>query len=255
MTANEVADDRRWLRRAKPLLGTLVEVGVCDDGPHGDLAATAAFESMMLVQARMSKFEPGSDVSRFHRLRPGESMDVDVHTAAVLVAARQLHHETGGSFDITLHSATDGWRFDNQRLHRMDDTAHIDLGGIAKGYAVDLAVRTLIELGCTSGWVNAGGDLRVFGVAKLPLLLRDERGGGVRPFAQLQDGAFATSHFSATSRCAASRGACEKASVKAHVSVAAPLCLWADALTKVVALSGDTEHPVLSRYHARAWLH
>lgn len=255
MTANEVAHDRRWLRRAKPLLGTLVEVGACDDGPHGDLAVSAAFESMLLVQARMSKFEPDSDVSRFHRLRPGESMDVDLHTAAVLLAARRLHYETGGSFDISSHSASDGWRFDDQRLQRMDDAAHIDLGGIAKGYAVDLAVRTLIELGCASGWVNAGGDLRVFGMAELALHLRDECGGGVRPFGWLQDGAFATSHFSTTSRCAALRAAGDKAAFEAHVSVAAPLCLWADALTKVVALSGDTAHPVLSRYHAQAWLH
>ena len=255
MTAKEVTHHRPWLRRAKPLLGTLVEVGVCGDMPNGNLAASAAFASLMLVQARMSKFEPDSDVSRFHRLRAGESMDVDVHTAAVLVAALQLHQETGGCFDISLHSATDGWRFDGQRLQRLCDAAHIDLGGIAKGYAVDLAVRTLMEHGCASGWVNAGGDLRVFGVAELPLQLRDEGGGGVRPFARLQDGAFATSHFSPTSRCAASREAGGKASVKAHVSVAAPRCLWADALTKVVALSGDTEHPVLSRYHAQAWLH
>ena len=255
MTANEVADDRRWLRRAKPLMGTLVEVGVCGDLPNGDLAASAAFASMLLVQARMSKFEPGSDVSRFHRLRPGESMDVDVHTAAVLVAARQLHRETDGAFDITLHSTTDGWRLHDQRLQRLDDAAHIDLGGIAKGYAVDFAVRTLIEHGCKSGWVNAGGDLRAFGATDLPICLRDEGAGGVRPFARLQDGAFATSHFSATSRCAVSGRAGERKPVAAHVSVAAPLCLWADALTKVVALSGDTEHPVLSRYRAKAWLH
>jgi thiamine biosynthesis lipoprotein len=41
----------------------------------------------------------------------------------------------------------------------------------------------------------------------------------------------------------------------AHVSVAAPLCLWADALTKIVAASGDPAHPLLARHDARAWLH
>jgi thiamine biosynthesis lipoprotein len=43
--------------------------------------------------------------------------------------------------------------------------------------------------------------------------------------------------------------------VQAHASVAAPLCLWADALTKVVAASGDARHPVLAHYGAQAWLH
>jgi thiamine biosynthesis lipoprotein len=41
----------------------------------------------------------------------------------------------------------------------------------------------------------------------------------------------------------------------AHASVAAPLCLWADALTKIVAASGDASHPLLARHDARAWLH
>jgi thiamine biosynthesis lipoprotein len=43
--------------------------------------------------------------------------------------------------------------------------------------------------------------------------------------------------------------------VRAHVSVAAPLALWADALAKVVAVSGDDRHPLLARHSARAWLH
>jgi FAD:protein FMN transferase len=84
--------------------------------------------------------------------------------------------------------------------------------------------------------------------------LRDETSGGVRPFATLRDGAFATSHFD---RCSRSRIASDERArpVRAHVSVAAPLCLWADALTKVVAISGDTSHPLLARFDASAWLH
>jgi thiamine biosynthesis lipoprotein len=41
----------------------------------------------------------------------------------------------------------------------------------------------------------------------------------------------------------------------AYVSVAAPLCIWADALTKAVAIHQDNAHPLLERYGARAWLH
>jgi thiamine biosynthesis lipoprotein len=39
------------------------------------------------------------------------------------------------------------------------------------------------------------------------------------------------------------------------VSVAAPRCLWADALTKIVAISGDAAHPLLARHGAKAWQH
>jgi thiamine biosynthesis lipoprotein len=112
-------------------------------------------------------------------------------------------------------------------------------------------VQALIDQGCLAGWVNAGGDLRVFGDADLPVALRDEAQGGARPFASVRDGAFATSHFGSGSRSQASAAR----TVHAQVSVAAPLCLWADALTKVVAISGDAAHPLLARYGALAWLH
>ena len=115
-------------------------------------------------------------------------------------------------------------------------------------------MRALIEHGVESGWVNAGGDLRAFGGAELPVQLRDEASGGVRPFATLRDGAFATSHFGRHTRSQIAAGA-RASPTRAHVSVAAPLCLWADALTKVVAISGDTSHPLLARFEASAWLH
>jgi thiamine biosynthesis lipoprotein len=104
--------------------------------------------------------------------------------------------------------------------------------------------------GCPAGWVNAGGDLRAFGDIDLPLQLRDEASGGVHSFGSLRDGAFATSHFSPGMRPLAGLSAAH-----AHASVAAPSCLWADALTKVLAISGDTAHPLLARYGAQGWLH
>jgi thiamine biosynthesis lipoprotein len=105
-----------------------------------------------------------------------------------------------------------------------------------------------------AGWVNAGGDLRAFGDVDAPVQLRDEASGGVRTFATLRDGAFATSCFGPDSRSALAGGR-RPAREPAHVSVAAPLCLWADALTKLVALNGDAAHPLLGQYDAAAWLH
>ena len=190
----------------------------------------------------------------FHALRPGESLAMRPAMREVLAAARELHAASGGAFDISLGSAPDGWSCQGERLHKLSDAARLDLGGIGKGYAVDCAVQALIAHGCDTGWVNAGGDLRAFGGADVPVQLRDETSGGVRLFATLRDGAFATSHFD---RCSRSQitGGTNTRPVRAHVSVAAPLCLWADALTKVVAISGDTSHPLLARFKASAWLH
>lgn len=241
-----------WLRRARPLLGTLAEIGVPQETAAED-ALQAAFAAMLRVQASMSRFEPDSDVARFAALPSGASMEIESETAVVLQSAWALQQASGGLFDITLGRAPDGWRCEGRSLHKQAAAAAFDLGGIAKGYAVDSAVQTLQHLGCTAGWVNAGGDLRAFGAVLLPVLLRDEDSGGVRPFMQLSDAAFATSRFGA--RRSSQIWAAGRCGVDAHVSVAAPSCLWADALTKVVAASGDAQHPLLQEHGARAWLH
>ena len=248
---------RAWQRRARPQLGTLVEVGVLVPAV-GHLRVTvaidAAFAAIQLAQDGLSRFDPHSDVSRFHALRRGERMTLRPVTHHVLAAAQALHLASGGLFDISLGSAPDGWALDGDALVKLHGQVRLDLGGIGKGHAVDLAVQALRDSGCTAGWVNAGGDLRTFGDVDIPLHLRCEQRGGVRSFAVLRDGAFATSAFGpgGRARLAGSDGLHGQA---AHISVAAPLCLWADALTKVVALSGQAAHPLLARYGARAWLH
>ncbi|MEO8154028.1 MAG: FAD:protein FMN transferase [Rhizobacter sp.] len=239
-------------RRARPLLGTLVEVGVACSCADGTAVFDAAFSAIETVQACMSRFEPDSDVSRFHAMAVGQSLLVDSLTAQVLHTAAWLQAESAGLFDIALGSARDGWQCEGLRLTKLRANVQLDLGGIAKGHAVDCAVAALRAAGCTAGWVNAGGDLRAFGDLELPISLRDEQQGGVRAFGALSDGAFATSHFG---RGARSRIWPANAAQESHVSVMAPRCLWADALTKVVALSHEAQHPLLAALGAQAWLH
>jgi thiamine biosynthesis lipoprotein len=235
-------------RRARPLLGTLVEVGA--DG--GDAALDAAFDRIGEVQAQLSRFEPGSEIARFNGLAAGESLTVGEHARSVLGASRRLAAWTGGRFDVALGSGA--WALDGARLHKGSAGTRLDLGGIAKGYAVDRAIAALLGAGCSAGWVNAGGDLRVFGATALDLQLRDEHRGGLRALGRLHDGAWATSRFAATSRSALAGAGADGARAERHVSVLAPNCLWADALTKVVALDGPAA-PLLREFGARAWVH
>ena len=253
-----VRAETRWLRRARPLLGTLVEIGLRTGGRvgHSTLGAAfdAAFAAVCEAQDCLSRFTADSDVGRFHALRRGEALSMRPVTRQVLEAALLLRAATDGAFDISLGSAPHGWCCAGDQLYKLSDAVRLDLGGIGKGCAVDRAVHALIEHGCEAGWVNAGGDLRAFGDADVPVHLRDEASGGARPFATLRDGAFATSHFDRRSRSRIASGASARP-VCAHVSVAAPLCMWADALTKVVAIGGNASHPLLARHDARAWLH
>ena len=249
----------RFQRRARPLLGTLVEVGVCrgiepDEGPL-EAAFEAAFGAVLDVQRCLSRFDPDSDLSRFHALPRGGTLRLRPATRAVLTAAQDLQGRSNGRFDISLGSAPEGWCCEGELLHKRSAATRLDAGGIAKGHAVDRAVQALQTAGCTSGWVNAGGDLRAFGDVAVPVHLRDEARGGVRHFADIAQGAFATSHFDAGSRSALAGGA---GCGRAHLSVAAPLCLWADALTKVLALGGSggaDDAAILAAYQASAWRH
>jgi thiamine biosynthesis lipoprotein len=239
-----------WQRRARPLLGTLVEIGLpARQARHFD----AAFAAVLEVQRCLSRFDADSDIARFHALPGGAWASVRPVTQAVLAAAVDLQHASGGVFDISLGTAPAGWRCEAGRLHKLDEHVRLDLGGIGKGHAVDCAVQALQAQGCDAGWVNAGGDLRAFGEVDVPVQLRDEARGGVRPFAWLRDGAFASSHYGPGTRAQLVRAGAQ--STVAHVSVAAPVCLWADALTKVVAANGDANDPMLARYGATAWCH
>ncbi len=124
----------------------------------------------------------------------------------------------------------------------------LDLGGIAKGFAVDKAVELLRERGMQSGMVNAGGDLRVFGDEPQPIWVRcPTEPTRVQMLGMLTNGAIATSaaYFTNSNRLAESttsaivdtkRG--RRVFMTGSVSVIARNCMLADALTKIAILKG-----------------
>ena len=134
----------------------------------------------------------------------------------------------------------------------------LDLGGIAKGFAVDQATHVLRRAGCSEGVVNAGGDLRRFGAKYYPLYLR--RNSGLVQIAELRCGAVATSspHANRTDRIAQPIGCIiDPRQQRAwrgmgSVMVAARSCIIADALTKVAALAGPACQSLLDRFGAQA---
>jgi thiamine biosynthesis lipoprotein len=255
------------LRRARPALGTLVELGLV--APAGVAAASreafavtvlaSAWRALAAVERALSAFDPDSDIGRFNAAPAGARLAVGPDAARVLGSAASLAQETGGAFDVTLGTGPRGWRLERgprgALLHKDAASVRFDLGGIGKGHAVDrcfAALRSALRLAGAPGgcWVNAGGDLRVAGLT-VPVRLRDEGAGGARPWLALSGGALATSAFGPGARALLAGGPARAA----QVSVAAPRCLWADALTKVVALTGRADHPLLARHGATAWIH
>jgi thiamine biosynthesis lipoprotein len=139
----------------------------------------------------------------------------------------------------------------------------IDLGGIAKGFAVDLAVEALRDAGIPRGAVNAGGDLRLFGGEPERVHVRLPRfPGRWVGLTTLRDGALATSagYFDDRRKPGAEVSPwVAPASGRARarrwsVSVKAHSCTWADGLTKVLMLAGRRALPVLRSFAAEGFI-
>ena len=138
----------------------------------------------------------------------------------------------------------------------------LDLGGIAKGFAIDKAVESLIASGVLSGCVNAGGDLRVFGPLPRPIQIRNpSQPGQLIDIGSLQNGAIATSGLYFANRDQQQSfiiNPLAQDESEVHLqfadscSILAPECVYADALTKVLALSKNHHHPCFRHFDAQA---
>ncbi len=280
-----MTSSKRSRKRVRPLLGTLVEIDLKDPRPLGPLdnAISAAFDAIADVDRLMSFHRADSDLSRLNRARPGDFVSIDPLTLAVLRASNDLFDASDGAFDLRCGQALVDWdflppvsrspagrangaaspiEFSGDRV-RKTGAWTLDLGGIAKGFAVDRAVAVLEERGVRAGLVNAGGDLRAFGAERWNVAVRHPRFPS-RPLSclSLAFGAVATSgvYFSRTR--VGKRWVSPLVRVhdgapflKAHsVTVLSESCMMADALTKVVSLAPARAAAVLEKFNARAFL-
>jgi thiamine biosynthesis lipoprotein len=166
-------------RRRFSAMGTEVEL-LLDAAPNLEAFDEIEREFERLEEL-FSRFRPGSELSRLNELGELEAGDELAEVTGLALAARE---RTGGRFDPTVHDALVAAGYDRTfdelggrggtpapaagrvrlrgRTIQLDPGVRLDLGGIAKGYAVDRTLGTLAAHGpCL---VNAGGDLAVAGV-------------------------------------------------------------------------------------------
>ena len=256
--------DPSVVRRARPLLGTLVEIGaVTIDGASQATvdAVDAAFARIEALQERLSRFIDASDIGRFNAAPADACIDVGDDARAVLRAAAALRDASDGAFDVTLGSGARAWRLDDRGVHKFGDAVRIDLGGIAKGHAVDCAVATLEACGVASGWVNAGGDLAAFGPEPHAVHIRHPRNPArLACHVDVANEALASSarrfdpfYGAATASSAVIDPATQRAPEMVDgATVRAPSCVIADALTKIVMIAGAQAGDLIAHYQASA---
>jgi FAD:protein FMN transferase len=270
------------IRRCRPLLGTFVEImasGPAERQLHH--LVNAAFAAVERIQRLMSAHDPGSELSRVNSEAASGPVAVSRDTFSVLRRAHALASESGGAFDYTVaptlarwgmlpaslgRDNPGGWRdvgLLRQRQVRFLRPLALDLGGIAKGFAVDRALGVLRAGGVTAALVNAGGDLRAFG--RQPHLVHLRHPCLPQSFAgaiDLREAALATSSPCFTERPWHGRRVSHLVDPLRHtaitggvsVSVRAAECWLADALTKIVLNAPVLAERVLARHNAEAFL-
>jgi thiamine biosynthesis lipoprotein len=279
----QIVSDR--IRRARPLLGTFVEIEAAGaQVPAMQSAVNAAFQAIADVHRLMSFHEPDSDVSRLNREAGVRPIRVHAWTFRVLEAAVEMHRRSKGIFDITVAptlqamgllprlkddapTVIEARRFDaiellpGQSVRFRQAGVRIDLGGIAKGFAVDRAIQVLRGFDIPSGLVNAGGDLAAFGSEPQTIHIRDPRDPRrVICSVEATDEALASSAprfdpFQSADIAGSviiDPATGEPAHTIAGTTVRAPSCMVADALTKNVMISAAGSLALLEHYRASA---
>jgi thiamine biosynthesis lipoprotein len=231
------------VRQCRAVMGTDCTLAVVvprTERPRAERLLQQAEAVLRAAEARMSTWLNDSDIGRLNAAGAGQEVPLSPETLEVLRIARQAKTQTGGAFDVTCRPLVELWRAAGQRgvlpsdselaqaraesnwdlIELTDDggvkrraTARVDLGGIAKGWAIDRAAELLSSRGpsrssrgedgtvpfpnAVGGIVDVGGDLVCFGKAAdgglWPVDIKDPAGPGRAAKLRLPGGAVCTS--------------------------------------------------------------
>ena len=214
-----------WMRREEHIMGTAISVELWAEDAHlGAAACAAVMQEMHRIDRRMCPHRPDSELSRINREAAQRPVPLGDEMFQLLERAQGFAQLSGGAFDITY--AAVGQHYDYRAGTRPDEATlaaaraavgwqhlqldartrsvrfarpgmRIDLGGFAKGHAVDNAVALLRRRGIAHAYVAAGGDSRVLGDRRgrpWSVAIRDpRRADAVVAVLPLEDAAISTS--------------------------------------------------------------
>lgn len=205
-------------RQSRLMMDTYVTITA--SGPRADSGIAAAFSRLADLERKFNHLDTASPLHAFNAgLGPLE----DSELVAVVAAAVEVSRETGGAFDVTVEPLVRLWGFydgkpavpslhgidsclalvgygklavEPGRIAKLDPAVRIDLGAIAKGYAVGAAAEAMKSAGVSSGLVDAGGDVFAFGArpdGEWRVGIRNPRGEDMLGVLEVRDKAVVTS--------------------------------------------------------------
>ena len=162
-------------------------------------AVLEAIEAAKKIDRLMSTWKKDSEISRLNRAKPKDWVALSPETYEVLVLAVEVSKQTNGAFDITVGPLVELWGFgpkspavptkapsdeavaqaktvvghvhividaNQKRAYRDAEGVEVDLGGIAKGYAVEQALEALQAKGVKDALVEIGGETAAIGLTE-----------------------------------------------------------------------------------------
>ena len=176
-------------RRSQFLMGTLVEISVHEkDKEIANTSIQKAFHEIRRLENLLSIHIQNSEVSKINRAAGKTAVPVSQEVIEVIQRSLFWSEKTKGAFDITIGPAQELWDFEKssppskasiaEAIKKIDsakiqlgqhtvflteEKMAINLGAIAKGYAVDKAIQILKNNKIKNALINAGGDLKTLG--------------------------------------------------------------------------------------------
>ncbi len=180
-----------WVSQEESIMGTIIRVELWHDQKNqAQQAIQIVLDEIHRIDRLMSPYKPDSELSKINKLAANKDVTISDELLNLIQDSLQFSESTQGAFDITFASAGSLYNYRNKikpepsellkalpavnyrhiKINPIKKTitflqkdVQIDLGGIAKGYAVDRAIELLIKKGITSAIVTAGGDSRILG--------------------------------------------------------------------------------------------
>jgi len=180
------------VKRSQMLMGTLVWVSaVASNEGDAQRAATAGLAEIRRIEELLSTWIPESELSRVNAAAGREAIAVSDETLQILDRSLEMDRLTEGGFNTAIGPAVEAWNvsregqvpsqqeldalrplinLSNIQVNRNAKTVYlavsgmrIDIGGIGKGYAADLAAAVMQKAGARAGVVAISGDIKTFG--------------------------------------------------------------------------------------------
>ncbi len=175
--------------KSRFMLDTIIEITVTSKNKELETVLDRAFDLIEKYDQKFSYFKEESELRKINQTDSG-SIQIDQDFFEILMISEELFYQSDSLYDVTVGSLSELWDFSQKRIPALDSIEiaqknlgfekinysknfltrptgiKLNFGSLAKGFIIDRVVDFLEDNSVEAGFVNAGGDMRIFGYKK-----------------------------------------------------------------------------------------